>query len=65
LERFHYKVEVATNGLQAVEFVERYHPHLVFLDIGLPGLSGIDVLKKINPKFAVAVGAALRLIQKS
>lgn len=47
-ERFHYKVEVATNGLQAVEFVERYHPHLVFLDIGLPGLSGIDVLKKIK-----------------
>src|ERR1051325_8179757 len=51
-ERQNYKVQVAHDGLQAVELAEKMHPHLVFLDIGLPGQSGIEVLRKIKDKDA-------------
>src|ERR1700720_4663370 len=38
----------ATNGIEAVEAIERSHPQLVFLDIQMPGLSGFEVLKSLS-----------------
>src|SRR5207237_4414324 len=49
-ERHQYKVEVAHDGLKAVEMVQSFRPHLLFLDIGLPGISGIEVLKQVKEK---------------
>lgn len=49
-ERQKYKVEVANDGLQAVAMAHEFHPNLMFLDIGLPGMSGIDVLKEVKKK---------------
>lgn len=49
-ERHHYKVETAHDGLKAVEMTQEFHPHLMFLDIGLPGISGIEVLKQVKQK---------------
>jgi signal transduction histidine kinase len=49
-ERQHYKVEIAHDGPSAVATCEKFRPHLMFLDIGLPGMSGIDVLKHIKDK---------------
>jgi signal transduction histidine kinase len=49
-ERQKYKVELAHDGLEAVEMAEKVHPHLMFLDIGLPGLSGIEVLRRVKNK---------------
>ncbi|HEX5814286.1 MAG TPA: response regulator [Methylomirabilota bacterium] len=43
----HYEVETATNGRQALAAVARQRPDVVLLDITMPGLSGIDVLKEI------------------
>ena len=43
----------ASNGQKAVEAVEKYHPHVVFLDIEMPVLSGIQAapkIKKISPE---------------
>jgi two-component system response regulator AlgR len=43
----------ASNGQKAVEAVEKYHPHVVFLDIEMPVLSGIQaapIIKKISPE---------------
>ena len=34
----------AHDGVQAAEMIERLRPELVFLDVELPGMSGIDVL---------------------
>jgi len=51
-ERQNYKIEVAHNGTQALELAEKFHPHLMFLDIGLPGISGIDVLRQVKEKDA-------------
>lgn len=51
-ERQKYSVEVAHDGVQAVEMMQSFHPHLMFLDIGLPGISGIEVLKQVKAKDA-------------
>jgi DNA-binding LytR/AlgR family response regulator len=37
----------ATNGKEALELVETRSPQIVFLDIKMPGLSGLEVAKKI------------------
>jgi len=49
-ERQKYKVETAHDGDQAVEATGTFHPHLMFLDIGLPGKSGIEVLREVKRK---------------
>ena len=36
-------VEVAYDGPSALATVQRFRPQIVFLDIGLPGMSGLDV----------------------
>ena len=40
LRHFGYHVEEATNGHDAVELARAWHPNLVLMDIGLPGLDG-------------------------
>ena len=37
----------AENGTDAVQFVKKLHPHLVLMDIGLPGLSGVETTAEI------------------
>ena len=40
-------VAEARNGLEAVELVEQHRPELVFLDIRMPGLTGVDAARQI------------------
>ncbi len=43
-----YSTVVARDGQQAIEQVEQESPHLVLLDLDLPKLSGIEVLKRLS-----------------
>jgi DNA-binding NtrC family response regulator len=43
-----YDAEVAENGDRALELLDRLRPDLVFLDVSLPGMSGMEVLKRIK-----------------
>ena len=46
-----YDVEVvgmAQNGLQAIELVKLHQPHLVFCDIRMPVMDGIDFLRELR-----------------
>ena len=40
-------VAEAKNGLEAVELVKQHKPDLVFLDIPMPGLTGVEAAKQI------------------
>ena len=40
-------VAEARNGLEAVELVNQHRPELVFLDIRMPGLTGVDAARQI------------------
>ncbi|MED5620587.1 LytR/AlgR family response regulator transcription factor [Ideonella sp. BN130291] len=37
----------AKNGTEAVELVSQHHPDIVFLDIRMPGLTGVDAARQI------------------
>jgi CheY-like chemotaxis protein len=41
-----YDVVTATSGEAALEMIRRQRPDVVFLDVDMPGLSGLEVLKR-------------------
>jgi len=43
-----YEVRTTTNGVEALEDIRRDPPQLAVLDVMMPGLSGIDVLREIR-----------------
>jgi CheY-like chemotaxis protein len=45
-----HEVELASNGAQAVELFERMKPEIAILDIGMPGLNGYEVARRIRQK---------------
>jgi len=51
-------VAEAKNGLEAVALTEQHHPDIVFLDIRMPGLTGVDAARQIAqlPTFDEAQG---------
>lgn len=43
-------VGTAANGREAVEAIRTKQPELVFLDVQMPGLTGLDVVREIGPE---------------
>jgi two-component system response regulator LytT len=43
-------VATAANGLEAVKLIEDLEPDLVFLDVQMPGLDGMGVIRKLREK---------------
>ncbi|MBI3065696.1 MAG: response regulator, partial [Deltaproteobacteria bacterium] len=50
LESMGYQAVTATTGKQGLELLERHTPHLVLLDIEMPGMNGLEVLKEIRKR---------------
>ena len=48
LELDSYRVSTASNGLEAVEKVQRDTPDLVLLDMVMPGADGLETLQRIR-----------------
>ena len=43
-----YEVLVALSGKQALEMTAHHHPDLVILDLGLPDMDGVDVVRGLR-----------------
>ena len=55
-----YEVQTATDGVSGLELIQKVKPKLVLLDMGLPALSGFDILEQLKatnllPKLPVII----------
>ncbi|HMS01695.1 MAG TPA: sigma-54 dependent transcriptional regulator [Gemmatimonadaceae bacterium] len=48
LEYEGYDVRVAASGLDGIAEYERFHPHLVFLDVKMAGIDGLETLRRLR-----------------
>ena len=48
LEDQDVEILTATNGLEALETIQREKPNLVFLDVMMPKMNGYDVCQKVK-----------------
>ena len=53
------EIHEAANGKEALEKFREISPHVVFLDLNMPDMGGIDVLKRLRP---VKHGASIYVI---
>jgi len=53
LEEVKYKIAVSNNGQQAIKYIKENEVDIVFIDIKIPVLNGLEIylaIKKINPE---------------
>lgn len=46
-----YSVITATSGTKALELVKKENPNIIILDIRMPDISGMDVLKEVRKNY--------------
>lgn len=55
LERSGFSVQTAATAEDALEIVQQSHPDLILLDIGLPGMDGLDALRHLRDEMGIPV----------
>ena len=50
LESVGYQVLIAAGGKECLETLDRQNPHLVLLDVAMPGMNGLEVLTEIRKR---------------
>ena len=58
LQSLGHSTQVAFDGPTALRIADEFHPEVVLLDIGMPGMSGYDVAKRLRTR----TGASLNII---
>jgi CheY-like chemotaxis protein len=43
-----YEVEVATDGAQGIEMARSLTPDLILMDVGLPGIDGLEATRRLK-----------------
>lgn len=54
LEMHGHELRIAHDGPQALALAEQFRPQLVFLDIGMPGMTGYEVARRLRSNEALA-----------
>ncbi|NPV82412.1 MAG: sigma-54-dependent Fis family transcriptional regulator [Candidatus Aminicenantes bacterium] len=68
LEKEGYEIILAESGERALELLESCRPHLILLDLVLPGISGLEVLKKVKEtdrEIIVVMMSAYEILEKA
>ncbi|MDA1080990.1 MAG: sigma-54 dependent transcriptional regulator [Gemmatimonadetes bacterium] len=55
LEYEGYETRAVSRGAEAITTSEEWHPHLIFLDVKMAGMDGIETLKRIRERVPGAV----------
>ena len=55
LEENGFQVYSLEDGSEALKTIEEASPDIVILDVMLPGIGGLELLKEINRKFSIPV----------
>jgi signal transduction histidine kinase len=59
IEQLGHEVSVARDGLEGVALIESARPELALIDVGLPGIDGYEVARRVR---AECIGGAVRLV---
>ncbi len=62
-----YIVETAHSGVQALEKVRKFNPHIILLDIQMPemdGMKALKIIKQENPQIKVIMVTAVETQEK-
>ena len=68
LEKEDYEVFLADSGEKALEIMKIEKPHLILLDLMLPGISGLEVLKRVKEgegEIIVIMMTAYEILEKA
>lgn len=52
-ENYNVEILAATNGLEALEIIRREQPNLVFLDVMMPKMSGLEVCQTVKQELGM------------
>jgi DNA-binding response OmpR family regulator len=66
-EERNFNVAVAYNGLDALKKVASFSPNVILLDIKIPGVDGLEVLKRVKiqyPSIRVVMVTAIETSEK-
>ncbi len=68
LEKEGYEILLAESGEKALDILESHRPHLILLDLVLPGISGLEVLKRVKEvdrEIIVIMMSAYEILEKA
>ena len=68
LEDEGFEIQVANSGKEAIKYISQFLPDIILLDLMMPGLSGIDVMKSVpqtTPVIMISANKDPKLVEEA